>query len=116
MQLGGAPRGTPASVLCVQTASLSRPEKSLALASVQRNSGISAAARHKRRFFGPCGGAARQDVSAATDVEVNPSCTPEDEKTKGKENGAAGAKKQVDNLRGAGATHNPANQKTVRRN
>ena len=51
---------TPA--ICVQ--------KSLALASVQGNLGISAVARQRRRLLGPRGGAPPQNALAATDVDA----------------------------------------------
>ena len=44
----------------------SRSEKSLALAGVRGNLGISDAARQMRRSYGPRGAAVRQDVLAAT--------------------------------------------------
>ena len=69
MQMGGSPPETFVSIFCMQNASLSRADKSLELASAQRNSGVAAAARQMRRFFGPMGSVARQDVLAATDVE-----------------------------------------------
>ena len=59
-----------APALCMQNASLSRSEKSLVLACVPGNSGVSAVARQMRPLFGSRGGAIREDFSAATDVEV----------------------------------------------
>ena len=50
--------------------SLPRSETSLVLAGNKGNSGISAVVRQMRHVFGPCGGAPRQDVLAATDVDV----------------------------------------------
>ena len=52
-----------------RTPALPRPEKSLVLAGVQGKAGIRAVARRMRRFFGPHGGAVRQDVLVATDVD-----------------------------------------------
>ena len=56
---------------CLRDASLSRSEKSAVVASVQGNLGVSAAARQIRRLLRPRGGAAREDVSAAGDVDSN---------------------------------------------
>ena len=69
--MGGALSGTCASVFRAQGAAHSRPDESLALASVQGNLGIPAVDRQMRRRFGPCGGVARKEVLAATVVEVN---------------------------------------------
>ena len=63
MQTGRAPPGTLASALCARYASLSRAEKSLALASAQGDSEISAV-RRMHRLFGSRGGAPRKDVLA----------------------------------------------------
>ena len=52
----------------MQNASLSRSEKSLALARVRGNYGIAAVVRQMWRPVGPCGRAARLDVLAAADV------------------------------------------------
>ena len=46
--------------------------KSLAAASLQRDSEIATVARPMRRDFGLRGGVARNDVLAATDVALNP--------------------------------------------
>ena len=54
----------------MRTAPPPRPGKSLLLASVKGNLGISAISQQMRRLFGPRGGAAWGDVSAATDVYV----------------------------------------------
>ena len=70
MQMRGTFPETFVSVLCVHKAPPSRSKKSLAPASARRNLRISVAARELRRLFGPRGGTARQDVVAATDVEV----------------------------------------------
>ena len=71
MQMGGGSPGDFGSALCMRDASLARSSKSLALAGLQGNLGISAAARQMRRLCGPCGGIARQDVSAAVGVDAN---------------------------------------------
>ena len=67
--MGWASQNALPSALYTQSASHPRPEKSLALASVKRNLGISAVARGC--LFVPRGGVARQDVSAATDADTN---------------------------------------------
>ena len=59
-QTVGAPIEVFAPLLCMQNASLARPEKSLALTIVQGYFGISAVAQQMRRLFGPCVGAARR--------------------------------------------------------
>ena len=55
----------------MQIAPLSRSEKSLVLASMQGNQGISAVARPLRRLFGLCGDAVCQGLLAATAVGAN---------------------------------------------
>ena len=67
---GGAFPELLASVLRMKNASLPRPEKSLALASVRGNVGLSAVGRLMRRLSVPCEGAARQDVLAAANVDA----------------------------------------------
>ena len=54
----------------IYVAHLYRSGRSLAPASVQGNSGISAVARQMRRPFGPCGGAAQRHTSAAAEVDT----------------------------------------------
>ena len=70
MPMGGASSEIFASEICMQNAPLSRWRKSPVLASVQGNLGISAVDQQIRRLFGPFGGAAPQDVSAAADVDA----------------------------------------------
>ena len=65
LQVGGAFTEKRVSALCVQSAAQWRSEKSQVLASAQRYLD-----RQMRRLFGPCGGAARQDVLVALDVDV----------------------------------------------
>ena len=67
-----------------------------------------------RRLFGPCGGATRQDVLAATDADAN--WKGEDfaarvvyrqtEKRKEKSDGVGAAKKEGERVRGDGQTPN----------
>ena len=71
LRTGRAFPGTFTSIASMQNAAPSRPETSLVLAIVQGNLGIGAVARQMGRSFGQCGGVARQDVLAATDVQVN---------------------------------------------
>ena len=71
MQGAGASPEAIASALRMQTATLSRSEKSLALAGAQGNLGNAEAARQMVRLFGPRRGVARQDVLAATTVAAN---------------------------------------------
>ena len=70
MQTEGASAGILASAHLLQNASHLRSEKSPVLASAQGNLGISAVAREMRRLFRPCGGVARQDVSAAAEADA----------------------------------------------
>ena len=69
-QTGGAFPGVPALALLMQNASQPLPETSLALASVEGNPGIFAAARQMGRLFGPRGGVARQVVPGAAAVDA----------------------------------------------
>ena len=64
VKMGGAFPEIFASAICMQNALLSRSGKSLVSASVQGNVEIFAVARQVRPLSSPCGGAARQDVSA----------------------------------------------------
>ena len=66
MQIGEALPEVFASAPRMRNASISRLEKSLALAIAQGNLEISAVARQLRRLSGPCEGAACQGVLAAT--------------------------------------------------
>ena len=66
--MGNASPGATIPVLRMQNATLSRTEKSLLLASVQGALSLQAAVERMRRLFDPCGGAARRNVLAATDV------------------------------------------------
>ena len=68
--MGGASTEAFASVVRIQNASPSRPEKSLILASVQGDTTFPVVAKQMRRIFGPCGGAARQDVLVAADMDA----------------------------------------------
>ena len=68
---GGGHPEVFAPLLHKQNASLYRPEKLLALASVEENCGISAVARQMRRLPGPSRGVACRDVLSATDVDAN---------------------------------------------
>ena len=68
---GGSPEGF-ASVLCSRDASRPRSEKSLVLASVKGNVGISAVARQMHPLWGPSGSFDRQDMDAgAMDVDAS---------------------------------------------
>ena len=58
------------SISRTQHAAVSRNGKSLLLSSVQGSLDFPIAANEKGRVFGPCGGAARQDVLAATDPNM----------------------------------------------
>ena len=71
MQMGWAFPDAFAPALRMRNASPSWREKSLALASVQGNVGISVVARQVCRLSGPRGGAVRQGVSAATDADAS---------------------------------------------
>ena len=71
MQMGGGSTGDFGSALCMRDASLARSWKLLALADLQDNLGISAVAWRMRRLYGPRGGVARQDVSAAIGATAN---------------------------------------------
>ena len=53
------------SILCLQNASLPRPEKSLVLASSWRRLGVAAAGSQMRRLLGPTDNGVRQDVLMA---------------------------------------------------
>ena len=55
MHMGGSPPETFAPILCMHTASLTRSDKSLVLASAKRSLGFAAAARQMRRLFAPVG-------------------------------------------------------------
>ena len=69
MQLGvGFPEAS-VSVLRMQHAALSRQEGALVLASTQKSPAFTEVTMATQRFFGPGGGAARQDVLAAADVD-----------------------------------------------
>ena len=57
-------------IVYVQNASLSQNEKYLALANIQNTLASPAVANQMRRFFGPRGNAARQDVLFAADLET----------------------------------------------
>ena len=56
---------SPVSVPRMQNAAPSRQEKSLVSASTHKSLAFADVATAMRRLFGPCGGAARQDISAA---------------------------------------------------
>ena len=59
------------SALRTQKAALSQSEKSLAVASAQGKLGFPAAGRQVRILFGPCGGAACQDVPTASNFDAS---------------------------------------------
>ena len=71
MQMRAALPKAFVSALCMQHAALSRSGKSLVSASPQCLLGFPTVARQMGRLFGPCGGAAEQDVLAAADVDVS---------------------------------------------
>ena len=71
MPVGGASPEAFVSALCIQNAALLRSGKSLALSSVMGNLGFPSVGKQMRRIFGYSGGAARQDVLAAADVDVS---------------------------------------------
>ena len=81
IQMGGAIPEVSLSTTCMRSASPSRPEKSLALASAQGNLGTPDVAQQMRRLFGSRGGAVRRDISAATDLDLDPNGAPQSEKT-----------------------------------
>ena len=58
------------SALRMRGTTLSRSEEAVVLAGAQGSSGISVVARQTRRPSGPRGGDARQDLLAATDLDV----------------------------------------------
>ena len=62
IETGGAPP---------QNAPFHRADNSLVTASVQGSLGFSAAVRQMRRFCGPHGGVARQDILATTDMGMD---------------------------------------------
>ena len=68
MQMGGSFPDTIVATLRLQSASLPRANKSLALASVQETRGTAAAARQMGGFCGSTGYLSRQDALAATDM------------------------------------------------
>ena len=72
-QMAGSSPEAFVSILRMQNAPLPRPDKSLASASAQGDSGVTPAARRTRGQFGPIGGAVRQDALAATEWSVNSS-------------------------------------------
>ena len=53
----------------MQNASLSRLDKSLAMVSAQRSSGVAAAASQMRRLFAPMGASVRHEVLMAAENE-----------------------------------------------
>ena len=70
MVLGGASSDGFVSISRMQNAALSRTEKSQLLASVQRSLDFPIAATQTRRSCDPPGGAGRQDVPTATDMDA----------------------------------------------
>ena len=70
MQMGGALPESFASKLRVKNATMSRYEKSLALAGVQGNLGFPGEAKQIRRLVGPRCGASRQDALVAADIDA----------------------------------------------
>ena len=73
MQVGGSFPETMVPILCMQSASLSRSDESLALAREQGSLGIAAVAGRTRRLFGPTCGSVRQDVLVAMGVDAHSS-------------------------------------------
>ena len=71
IRMGGPLREQFAPSLYTQSAPFSRSEKSLLLASFQGSLSFLVAAEQMRRPSGPCGGSARQGVSAATDLDAS---------------------------------------------
>ena len=71
MQIGGGISEALGSVLCMQNASLSKPEQPLVLVSTRGNIGFPVVAKEMRRLAGPRGGAARHDVLITADVDVS---------------------------------------------
>ena len=71
MQIGGDPAEAFASALRMRNAPPSQSEKALVFASAHGNLGNFAVARQMRRLFGPRGTAVRQQVLAATNVDVS---------------------------------------------
>ena len=57
------------SVLSMQNAAVSRPDKSLISASVHGNSVVSVSAEQMRRLCGPRGGTGREDVSVSAESD-----------------------------------------------
>ena len=109
------------SVLYAENASLSWPDKSLVLASAQRNLGTAAVAKYMGLV--PIGDGVRQDVPAATEVDANSS---DDDfaswatyrkatKSMGKKEGAERKKGKADKDKGDSETMNGENSKTGRR-
>ena len=69
MQMGAGFPDAFVFALCAKNAALPRPEKPPALASTQKSLAFSDVATTICRLFGSCGGAARQDILVAKDVD-----------------------------------------------
>ena len=95
MVMGGGWPGEFASDLSTHNSALSRGGESLSLASFRTTQASPVVSRQMRRLFGPCGGAARQDVLVPADLDAAWVAFRRAKRERGKGQGGRGSRKRA---------------------